>query len=215
MRTSHLPEMPTLLFPAALKPGKVQVQPGNALSSGSVVYRKQSSQPPERQRLWFAPSNNSFQFGFDVSERAPAEISGTVQVGASEEQCAGDGPSLQDDENGRLDFSTGAEMPGFAFNFVISNSPSFPSAECDPGFVAAADDATKGDSASIKTATLENSTCPNPDRQDAMGETRRGGEEGPMQGVPPLESPHTGTVPVAACFNSVLETMYSCLPVAS
>ncbi|KAJ6657629.1 hypothetical protein lerEdw1_002346 [Lerista edwardsae] len=174
---------------AALKPVKVQIQPGDALSSGSVVYRKQSSQPPETQRSWFAPSDNSFQFGFDLSERA--EISGPVGVGASEEPCAGSGPSPQDDENGRLDFSTAAEMPGFAFNFVIPNSRPFPSAECDPGFVAAAENATEGDSPSSKTTTLENSTCPNPDRPDAMGGTRRGGKECPKQGIPPLETPHT------------------------
>lgn len=200
MRTSHLPEMPTLLFPAAMKTGKVQIQPGDALSAGSVVYRKQSGQPPETQRSWFAPSDNSFQFEFDLSERALEEISGTAGVDAPEEQPTGSGPFLRDDENGNQDLSTGAEKSGFAFNFVIPNSPSFLSYESDPGFVAAAEGVIDVDSPSSKATVVDNSTFLSPNRSDAVGGTRQDGEECPAQGVPSLEAAQAGTVPCGCMF---------------
>lgn len=201
MRTRHL-KCCLFLFPAATKPGKVQIQPGGSPPSGSVVYRKQSGRPPETLRSWFAPSDNSFQFDFDLSEKAPVEIDGTIVVDACEEQPFGDGPIPQDDENGRLDISTGEEMSGFAFNFVIPNSPLSPSVESGPDFVARAESTTCAGSLSCKTAMLDNSPFLNPDRSDAKGGSRSDTEECPTQGIPSLETAQAGMVPVLELMRS-------------
>nr|XP_014428361.1 uncharacterized protein LOC102459390 [Pelodiscus sinensis] len=64
---------------AAMKPGKAQIQQGNAQASGSVVYRKRSGQTSESIINWFAPSDNSFQFNFALSERDPQATDATLE----------------------------------------------------------------------------------------------------------------------------------------
>ncbi|XP_053133099.1 UPF0488 protein C8orf33 homolog isoform X1 [Hemicordylus capensis] len=150
---------------AATKPEKMPIQPGDTLASGSVAYRKQSSQPSAAQKSWFTPSDNSFQFDFALSEGTPEEASGTLAgkhgVVDTKEQSAGSGPSPHEDSNGTLDFSPGAQKLGFAFNFAIPD---------DPPREGAAEAATEVDSLFTEAVVMpESPTSLKPERSDVMG----------------------------------------------
>lgn len=176
-KISDLMKTSTLLFPAAEKSKKVQIQPGGASSSGSVVYRRQSCQPSAASS-WSTPSDNSFQFGFDLPERAPEELKRTTEevnrVAHAQEQPASNIPSTQEGQWEIPHFHTGMQGPGFAFNFIIPDGP-LPPAAADPGLEDAAEAATERDSPSRRAMeTLESSLSPEPSKLDAgSGADRR------------------------------------------
>ncbi|XP_060117035.1 UPF0488 protein C8orf33 homolog [Heteronotia binoei] len=155
---------------AAAKSEKVQIQPGDALGSASVVYRKQSDQPSEASS-WFTPSDNSFQFGFDLPERAPEEISRTAEeangVMDAQEQSASSIPSAEEGQWEMLHFPTGMQGPEFAFNFIIPDGLLPPSA-ADPSLEDTAEAATEEDTLLRKATEMpESSVSLKPSRLEA------------------------------------------------
>ncbi|XP_063170754.1 UPF0488 protein C8orf33 homolog isoform X2 [Candoia aspera] len=163
----------------AVRPEKVEIQQGNVLPSGSVVYRKQSGCPSAASTSLLASSDNSFQFNFVLPERTPEEtdrITAEEQgLDDSREQSTGNGPS------GMLDFSTGAQKPDFAFNFIIPDVPSLSAVAIDSGAEAAPE-------IDIPSKTAERSTFSKPDRTDVMDCAGRQGEACPRQEAPKLET---------------------------
>ncbi|XP_061456206.1 UPF0488 protein C8orf33 homolog [Rhineura floridana] len=166
----------------------MQIQPGDALSSGSVVYQKQSSRSSAAPTSWFAPSDNSFQFDFVLSERTSEEMDGTVgeacAVDDSREWSPGNGPL------GTLDFSTGTKKPEFAFNFVIPDVLPLPSVAADLGSEAAIEATTEVDPTSQNAMVTmpENAAFPKPDKSDAMGSTSKRDGEDPVREVSKSEA---------------------------
>ncbi|XP_054848699.1 UPF0488 protein C8orf33 homolog isoform X2 [Eublepharis macularius] len=157
---------------AGVKSEKVQIQPGDASTSGSMVYRKQSSQP-SKTSSWFTPSNNSFQFGFVIPERTPEEINRTIreahEVGNSQEPSATNSSSPQKDQDGMLHFSTETQGPEFAFNFIIPNGLPSPAAAADPRLEDAAKTVPERDAPARKaTELVGSSVSPNPDTLDTL-----------------------------------------------
>ncbi|XP_062998995.1 UPF0488 protein C8orf33 homolog [Elgaria multicarinata webbii] len=170
-----------------MRPEKTQIQPGDTLSSGSVVYRKQSSHPSAASTSWFAPSHNSFQFDFVVSERTSEGISGTTAeargVDDSRERPTGNGPS------GTLDFSTGTQSPKFAFNFVIPDASPSLSVAADPGSEAEVEAAAEVASLPKRAVVPpERSNFPKPDRPNVMDNAGGGDGECLTQEVPKSEA---------------------------
>ncbi|XP_015280602.1 PREDICTED: uncharacterized protein LOC107122086 isoform X2 [Gekko japonicus] len=167
---------------AAVKSEKVQIQPGDAFGSGSVVYRKQSGQPSEASS-WFAPSDNSFQFGFDLPEGAPEEMDRTTEeahgVVDAREQSAGNIPSAQEGQRVMLHFSPEMQGPEFAFNFIIPGGLHPPAAAADPSLEDAAEAAAeKGTLSRIAVETLESSVSSKPSKLDAgSGRDQRDDED--------------------------------------
>lgn len=106
-----------------MKPGKAQIQQGNAQASGSMVYRKRSCQTSKSTTYWFTPSDNSFQFNFALSEMDPQATNGPLEeaqgVGGSEQRPIRVSSSELEDLSGALNFSTSEQGSKFAFNFVI------------------------------------------------------------------------------------------------
>ncbi|XP_077172104.1 UPF0488 protein C8orf33 homolog [Paroedura picta] len=132
---------------AAVESEKVQIQPGDVSGSGSVAYRRQCGNPSEAPS-WFAPSDNSFQFGFDLPGRAAEEIQGTPEAanGAADdaqEQLASNTPSAPEGQAEMLCFPTGMQGPEFAFNFSIPDGLLPPAAAADPSLEDAAGAATE------------------------------------------------------------------------
>nr|XP_028561890.1 uncharacterized protein LOC114584308 isoform X1 [Podarcis muralis]XP_028561891.1 uncharacterized protein LOC114584308 isoform X1 [Podarcis muralis]XP_028561892.1 uncharacterized protein LOC114584308 isoform X1 [Podarcis muralis] len=176
---------------AAVKPeNTVQIQPGDALSSSSVAYRKQANHPSATPASWFAPSDNSFQFDFVISKGTSEEIGGTAreahEVDDSGEQSTGSSLS------GTLDIGTG--KPEFAFNFVIPDVPPLPSAAADPGSEAVVEPATEVNSTSQNaTETMpESATFSKPNKSAAKGSGGRR-DEGTLQEVSKSETAQAGT----------------------
>ncbi|XP_060642381.2 UPF0488 protein C8orf33 homolog [Anolis sagrei] len=165
----------------AMKPEILQIQPGDNL--GSVLYRKQPSQPSAVSTSWFTTSDNSFQFGFDPSEKNSEEISGTTP-----EVCGGESiheQPVDHNPSGTLGFSTGRLGSEFAFNFAI------------PPQSVAADPDSGADTTEVKNPTAESvmmmqkSTFPEParpDRVDATDKEARRDGKCLAQEVPALEA---------------------------
>ncbi|KAL8175175.1 UNVERIFIED_CONTAM: hypothetical protein K2H54_015136 [Gekko kuhli] len=167
---------------AAVKPEKVQIEPGDAFGSGSVVYRKQSGQPAEASS-WFTPSDNSFQFGFDLPERAPEDTDGTTEeangVVDTWEQLAGNIPSTREVQQAMLHFPTGTQEPEFAFNFVIPDGLQ-PAPAADLSLEDVAEATAEKDALSRKAMkTLDSSASPKPNRLDAGSGRDQRNEEDP------------------------------------
>ncbi|XP_042293543.1 uncharacterized protein LOC121914293 isoform X3 [Sceloporus undulatus] len=165
----------------AMKSEKLQIQPGDIL--GTVSCKEQSSRPSAVSTSWFTPSDNSFQFGFVLSEKNSEEINGAMTETCSgddiKEQPAGHSPS------GMLGFSTGRLNSEFAFNFAIPHQ----SVASDPGSEAKAKADAEIDAPTTEAVVmLEKSTISKPDKSDVMDE--EAGRDGRylMQGVPKLEA---------------------------
>lgn len=139
------------------------------------MYGKQSMQPSKASSSWFTPSDNSFRFGFVVSESPPEETNGTTGEKHGGEEfkklSAGNEPSPKEDCKGIWDFSPAPQGPEFAFNFAIPASPPLLSAGVSPGKDIARAASTEVDHSRRKVMVmLESSSCPKPgDAADTMG----------------------------------------------
>lgn len=171
---------------------QVEIQQGDSLPLGSVVYRKQRSDSPSAASTsLLASSDNSFQFNFVLPERTTEETDRTAAeehgLGDSREQSTGKGPSRM------LDFSTGTQQPGFAFNFTIPDASSPSGDAIDPGSGASAEAAPERDISSKEAmVTTERSASSQPDRTDGKDCVSRHSEEHPVQEVPRLEAIQVG-----------------------
>ncbi|XP_058013625.1 UPF0488 protein C8orf33 homolog [Ahaetulla prasina] len=179
---------------AGVTPMQVEIQQGNSLPLGSVVYRKQQlDSPSSASTSLLASSDNSFQFNFvlpegttEETDRSAAEEHG---LGDSREQSIGNGPSRM------LDVSTGTQQPGFAFNFTI---PDASGDAFDPGSGALAEAAPERDLSSKKTTvTTERSASSQPDRTDGKDCVSRHTEGHPVKEVPRLEATEVASPEVA------------------
>lgn len=170
---------------AAMKPGKAQIQQGNAQASGSVVYRKRSGQTSESIINWFAPSDNSFQFNFALSERDPQATDATLEesqgVGGSEQRPTRARSSKLEGWSGGLNLSTPGQEPKFAFNFVIpdKDGPMMPCVVPVQRVESLAEDMRSGDISSA--GPMKHSTLLDPAKPEAMGSVGGGsGKEIPI-----------------------------------
>lgn len=170
---------------------QVEIQQGNVLPLGSVVYRKQSNCPSAVSTSLLASSDNSFQFNFVLPDRTTGETDRTTAedgLGDSREQSTGNGLSRT------LDFSTGTGQPGFAFSFIIPDASSASADATDPGSGASAEAAPEINVPSKEAmVTTEKPAFSQPDRTDGMDCGSRHGEEHPIQEVPRLEDTQVGT----------------------
>ncbi|XP_015676785.1 UPF0488 protein CG14286-like [Protobothrops mucrosquamatus] len=163
-----------------VRPVQVEIQQGNVLPLGSVVYRKQSNCPSAVSTSLFASSDDSFQFNFVPPERTAEETDRTTaeehELGDSREQSTGNGPSRM------LDFSTGTGQPGFAFSFIIPDAASTSAEATDLGSGASAEAAPEMDIPSKEAmVTTEKPASSQPDRADGVDCGSRRSEEHPIQ----------------------------------
>ncbi|XP_013916682.1 PREDICTED: uncharacterized protein LOC106544817 [Thamnophis sirtalis] len=183
---------------AGVTPGQVEIQQGNSLPLGSVVYRKQQSDSPSAASTsLLTSSDNGFQFNFVLPERTTEEMDRITAeehgLDGSREQSTGNGPTRM------LDFSTGTQQPGFAFNFTIPDASSPSGDAVDPGCAASAEAAPERDISSQKTVvTTERSASSPSDRNDGKDSVSRRSKEHPMQEVPRLEATQVASTEVAA-----------------
>ncbi|KAH0631856.1 hypothetical protein JD844_019738 [Phrynosoma platyrhinos] len=168
----------------AMKTEKLQIQPGDIL--GTVVYKKKSSHTSTASTSWFTPSDNSFQFGFALSEKNSEEINGTMT-----ETCSGDDIKEQPaghSSSGMLGFSTGRLSSEFAFNFAIPDQ----SVASDPISEAKTKASTEIDAPTAEPVVMvEKSTISKPDkpdRSDVMDEETRRDGKCLMEVVPKLKA---------------------------
>uniref|UniRef100_A0A2D4GDT8 Uncharacterized protein n=1 Tax=Micrurus corallinus TaxID=54390 RepID=A0A2D4GDT8_MICCO len=179
---------------AGVTPMQVEIQQGNSLPLGSVVYRKQhSGSPSAASTSLLASSDNGFQFNFILPERTTEETDRTTAeehgLGDSREQSTGSGLSRM------LDFSTGNQQPGFAFNFIISDASSPSGDAIDPGCGASAEAAPERDISSKKA--METTACSHSDRTEGKDFVSRHSEEHPVQEVPRLEAAQVASTEAA------------------
>ncbi|XP_026559978.1 uncharacterized protein LOC113438701 [Pseudonaja textilis] len=180
---------------AGVTPMQVEMQQGNSLPSGSMMYRKQqSSSPSEASTSLLASSDNSFQFNFVLPEGATEETDRTTAeehgLGDSREQSAGN------DLSRMLDFSAGTQQPGFAFNFTIPEASSPSGDAVDPGCGASAEIAPESCFISSKKAVVTTAS-PHSDRTDAKDCVSRHREEHPLQEAPRLEATQVASTETA------------------
>ncbi|XP_070617135.1 UPF0488 protein C8orf33 homolog isoform X2 [Erythrolamprus reginae] len=180
---------------AGVTPMQVEIQQGNSLPVGSVVYRKQRSDSPSAASTsLLAASDNVFQFNFVLPERTTEETDRATAeehgLGDARDESTGNGSSMV------LDFSTGAQQPGFAFNFAITDA----SGEAiDPGSAPSAEAAPERDSSfkNDMVMTTERSASSHPDRTNGKDCVSRHHEEQPVQEVPELEASQVASTEVA------------------
>ncbi|XP_070811429.1 UPF0488 protein C8orf33 homolog [Pituophis catenifer annectens] len=182
---------------AGVTPMQVEIQQANSLPLGSVVYRKQPSDSPSAASTsLLASSDNSFQFNFVLPERTTEETDRSAAeengLGDLREQSTSNGPSRM------LDFSTGTQQLGFAFNFTIPDASSPSGDAIDPGSGASTEAAPEGDISSKKAmVTTERSASSQPDRTDGKDCVSRHSEGHPVQEVPRLEATQEASTEVA------------------